>query len=93
MSIVSYFLFAQESLDEEVIVRIKAEGFQKSRVMETLVYMSDIYGPRLSGSPDFREAADWAKKKGLRSLDFRMCTLILMPMTCVVGALIHTLLK
>lgn len=63
MSIVSYFLFAQESLDEEVIVRIKAEGFQKSRVMETLVYMSDIYGPRLSGSPDFREAADWAKKK------------------------------
>jgi hypothetical protein len=63
LSIVSYFLFAQESLDEEVIARIKAEGFQKSRVMETLVYMSDIYGPRLSGSPDFREAADWAKKK------------------------------
>lgn len=74
LSIVSYFLFAQESLDEEVIVRIKAEGFQKSRVMETLVYMSDIYGPRLSGSPDFREAADWAKKRfeefGLQNVHF-----------------------
>ena len=74
LSIVSYFLFAQESLDEEVIFRIKAVGFQKSRVMETLVYMSDVYGPRLSGSPDFREAADWAKNRfeefGLENVHF-----------------------
>src|SRR5262249_30506600 len=30
-----------------------------SKVMEIASYLTDVYGPRLTGSPDTREAADW----------------------------------
>ena len=35
---------AQEKIDEAMIARIKAEGFQRSKVMETAVALSDLYG-------------------------------------------------
>lgn len=54
-------LHAQEHIDHDVIARIKEEGFQNSQVMETISYLTDIYGPRVVGSPEYREAADWAK--------------------------------
>ncbi|MCZ6673505.1 MAG: peptidase M28, partial [Verrucomicrobia bacterium] len=73
-SILSSGIFAQERLDYETIARIKEEGFQNSKVLETLSYISDVYGPRLSGTPDFLEAAEWAKKKlqaiGLENVRF-----------------------
>jgi hypothetical protein len=28
--------------------------------METISYLTDVYGPRLSGSPEYKEAANWA---------------------------------
>jgi len=50
---------AQEnSLD--IVRRIKVEAFQNSKVMEQLSFLSDLYGPRLTGSPEFGQAADWA---------------------------------
>ena len=64
-------LFAQEKVDQEMVSRIKEEGLQNSKVMETLSYISDVYGPRLLGSPGFYEAAQWARsemeKWGLQS--------------------------
>lgn len=53
--------FAQEKIDHKIIARIKEAGFQHSRVMNTLIYLSDVHGPRLSGTPDYRKAAEWAK--------------------------------
>ena len=32
------------------IVRIKDEGMNRSQVMQTLSYLSDVIGPRLTGS-------------------------------------------
>jgi carboxypeptidase Q len=55
--------FAADSVDLTVVNRIKAEEFQNSKVMETLQNLSDRYGPRLTGSPEFKEAADWALKR------------------------------
>ncbi len=52
---------AQENVDHAVIARIKQEGFQHSQVMNTLSYLTDVHGPRLSGSPGYYEAAQWAK--------------------------------
>ncbi|UCD30306.1 MAG: M20/M25/M40 family metallo-hydrolase [Planctomycetota bacterium] len=52
---------AQEDVDHAVIARIKEEGFQHSQVMSTLSYLTDVHGPRLSGSPAYYEAAQWAK--------------------------------
>ncbi len=55
--------FAQDSVDAEVVARIKEEAYQHSQVYDTLSYLSDVYGPRLSGSPSYQEAAEWAKKR------------------------------
>lgn len=43
------------------IVRIKEEGLQRSRVMETLSYLSDVIGPRLTGSPNMKRANEWTR--------------------------------
>jgi len=53
---------APESIDLDAVYRIKEEGLQRSKVMETASYLTDVYGPRLTGSPNFRDAASWAQK-------------------------------
>jgi carboxypeptidase Q len=56
-------LRSQDRSDLAVVGRIKTEAFDNSRVMDTLGYLTDVYGPRLTASPEFREAADWAVKR------------------------------
>jgi carboxypeptidase Q len=51
-----------ERVDLDAIYRIKDEGLQRSKVMETESYLTDVYGPRLTGSPNIKEAADWAQQ-------------------------------
>jgi carboxypeptidase Q len=41
--------------------RIKEEALQRSQVMDTLWYLTDVHGPRLTNSPGQREAASWAQ--------------------------------
>ncbi len=53
---------AQEPVELDVVSRIKEEAFQHSRVLDTLSYLSDVYGPRLTGNPAYYEAAVWAKE-------------------------------
>lgn len=48
-----------EPVDQRVIARIKTEGLQHSRVMDSLFYLTDVHGPRLRGSPNYKAAADW----------------------------------
>jgi carboxypeptidase Q len=50
-----------EFVDQAMIARMKAEGFQHSQVMDTVSWLSDVYGPRLSGSPNLRRAGEWAR--------------------------------
>ena len=47
--------------DLAAIHKIREEGFdpRTSKIMETLSYLSDVYGPRLTNSPDIKEAAQW----------------------------------
>ncbi len=59
----SFPLLAQEKVDLNVIHRIKQEAFKNSRVMDHLFYLTDVHGPRLTGSPGFKAAADWAVKR------------------------------
>jgi carboxypeptidase Q len=51
-----------EKIDLDAIYRIKDEGLQHSKVMEIESYLTDVYGPRLTGSPNMKEAGDWAMK-------------------------------
>ena len=45
------------------IVRIKDEGMNRSQVMQTLSYLSDVIGPRLTASPNAKRANDWTREK------------------------------
>src|SRR3954470_17766847 len=51
-----------EKLDLDAIYRIKDEGLQRSKVMEIESYLTDVYGPRLTGSPNIKETAEWAQQ-------------------------------
>ncbi|HUN65638.1 MAG TPA: M28 family peptidase [Bacteroidota bacterium] len=52
----------QEKIDSTAISRIRDEGMNRSQVMDIISYLSDVYGPRLTGSPGFDRAAAWAEK-------------------------------
>lgn len=54
---------AAERVDLDAIYKIKDEGLQRSQVMETLWYLTDVSGPRLTNSPAMYAAAKWASDK------------------------------
>src|SRR5665213_555088 len=49
--------------DLTFVSRVKREAFERSQVMDTLSYLTDVYGPRLTASPEFKQAADWAVER------------------------------
>jgi carboxypeptidase Q len=54
---------APSQSDLSAIYQIKDEGFNHSQVMDTMSYLTDVYGPRLTNSPDIKQAAEWATTK------------------------------
>jgi carboxypeptidase Q len=50
-----------DTADLDAVARIKEEGLQRSQVMDTLWYLTDVQGPRLTNSPGMRAAAQWAE--------------------------------
>lgn len=46
---------------KEEIDKIKDEGMKRSQVMQTLSYMSDVIGPRLTASPGAKRANEWTR--------------------------------
>ena len=52
-----------ETIDAATIAKIRDEGLNRSQVMETMFWLTDRYGPRLVGSPEFEEAGDWTVKQ------------------------------
>jgi hypothetical protein len=54
---------ATEKVDYDAIYKIKQEGFQNSRVMDIMSWLTDVYGPRLTNSPGFRKSGEWAVKE------------------------------
>ncbi len=53
----------REPVDLAAIQKIRDEGLNRSQAAETLFWLTDRYGPRLTGSKEFEEAGDWAVKK------------------------------
>ena len=53
-----------EPVDLDAIYKIKQEGLsaQRSKVMEYSSYLTDVYGPRLTGSPQYKAAGAWTTK-------------------------------
>ena len=46
---------------KEVLDKIREEGTQNSQVMQTLSYLSDVVGPRLTASPGMKRGNDWTR--------------------------------
>ncbi len=48
-----------EKVDPAAMQKIRTEGFNHSQIMETASWLTDVYGPRLTGSPNAKKAGDW----------------------------------
>src|SRR6201991_904139 len=53
-------VFAQEPVDPAIVQKIREEGLNHSKVMETAFYLTDVSGPRLANSPGLKRAQNWA---------------------------------
>jgi len=52
-----------ESVDYGAVTLIRDEGFNGSKVMETLAQLTDVLGPRLTGSPGAKKANEWTREQ------------------------------
>ena len=48
---------------DDPIARIKDEGINRSQVTQTLSYLTDVIGPRLTGSPALKRANEWTRER------------------------------
>lgn len=55
-------LFGQ-TRDKDLLERIRKEEANNSQIMKTMHMFTDVYGPRLTGSPNHKHAAEWAVKQ------------------------------
>jgi len=62
-----YAAFAQQVQQQpapdpsDPIAKIRDEGLNRSQVMQTLSYLSDVIGPRLTASPNMKRANEWTR--------------------------------
>jgi len=52
-----------ENIDTSVMNQIRKEGLQHSKVMDIAFHLTDASGPRLTSSPGFMRAANYAKNQ------------------------------
>ncbi len=67
-------LAGNENINYDDLAKIRAEGMQRSQVMDLNSWLSDVYAPRLTGSPTIEKAAQWAmdKMKGWGLVNVKM---------------------
>lgn len=61
--ILTLALGAQPAIDLTTIGRIRQEAMQRSQVMDHAWWLAEVYGPRVSGTPAFTAASEWAMKR------------------------------
>lgn len=55
--------WAQEAVDLATVQRIREEGLQRSQIEPLARYLTEVIGPRLTGSPGMTEANEWTAQK------------------------------
>jgi hypothetical protein len=53
-------LAAEERPDEAMFWKIRQEATARSQILQTVHMLTDVYGPRLTGSPNLKAAGEWA---------------------------------
>src|SRR5262249_47392487 len=56
-------LVAQEKTTADINAKIRQEAAGHSQVMRILHMLTDVYGPRVTGSPSLRSAGEWTIKE------------------------------
>ena len=56
-------LRADGTTSRDVNWKIRREATENSQIMKTLHVLTDVYGPRLTGSPNLKSAGEWAIKQ------------------------------
>src|ERR1051325_3821112 len=56
-------LRADERINADINARIRQEERDHSQILRTLHMLTDVYGPRVTGSPNLKAAGDWAIKQ------------------------------
>ena len=59
LAMLSLSVSAEEKVDLTAVHKIKAEALGNSKVMYHFFQLTDVTGPRLTGSPGFHAAAEW----------------------------------
>jgi len=54
---------AQEAVDLDTLNRIRDEGLNRPQVMATVEHLTDVIGPRLTGSPQLETAGTWVRDR------------------------------
>src|ERR671915_1233531 len=62
ISLLSFPVAAQNG-GGDMLSRIRKEAMERSQIMKTMHMFTDLYGPRLTGSPNHKAAAEWAVKQ------------------------------
>lgn len=61
--LITVLAIPSNEVDLMVVHKIKQEALQNGKVMDHLFYLTDVNGPRLTGSPGFLSAANWIVKE------------------------------
>jgi len=61
LSFLTAVAFSVSAQDPAMVNKIKEEGTKNSKVMDIAFHLTDVSGPRLTSSPGFFRAANWAK--------------------------------
>src|SRR5438552_12358738 len=56
-------LAAKQRPDGDIDAKIRQEENSHSKIMHTLHVLTDVYGPRVTGSPSLKAAGEWAIKE------------------------------
>src|SRR5258705_242452 len=56
-------LAAQSKIDSDINAKIRQEENSHSQILRTLHVLTDVYGPRVTGSPSLKAAGEWAVKQ------------------------------
>jgi hypothetical protein len=54
---------AQEPVDAAMNAKIREEGLKRSKVYETFTHFTEVIGPRLTGTPAHKTAAEYARDR------------------------------
>lgn len=50
-------------IQDDVLARIRQEGLERSKVLGLFSTLTDQFGPRLAGSPAYKQSAEWARDR------------------------------